>query len=269
MAKGSTHQSSGIVKMLYVGTSGTGKTGSLASLIEEGYEIRALDMDNGLDYLVNHIKRNCPERIDQLDYITIRDKMKADKRLGAKPAGNSRAYVEAVEYMNEWDDGSIPAEWGENTIFVLDSLTLFGRAALRWAEGLNPTAKDRRQWYAQAQKSLLDVLDMLTSSEFKCNVIVISHIDMVEHEDGSIKGYASSVGAKLGPKIPSVFNTMIMATSKKRGREMKREILTIPAEGVDLKNSSAGGLPQSLPLETGMATIFKTLKGQNPPSQGD
>ena len=269
MAKGSTHQSNDIVKMLYVGTSGSGKTGSLASLVEDGYELRVLDMDNGLDYLINHIKRNCPKRIDQIDYISIRDKMKSDKRLGAKPAGNSRAYVEAIQYLDEWDDGSKPQEWGDNIIFVLDSLTLFGRAALRWAEGMNPTAKDGRQWYAQAQKSVLDVLDMLTSSEFKANVIVISHIDFVEHEDGSIKGYASSVGKALGPKIPAVFNTMVMAKSTKRGRDMRREIVTLPAEGVDLKNSSAGGLPQSLPLETGMATIFKTLKGQNPPSQGD
>lgn len=262
MAKGSTHQSNEIVKCLYVGTSGAGKTGSLASLVEAGYELRILDMDNGLDFLMNYVKRNCPQNVDNIDYITLRDKMKADKIRGAKPSGSSRAYVEAIKYLDEWDDGTVPAEWGSNTIFVLDTLTLFSRAAFRWAEGKNPGAKDPRQWYAEAQKSVLDVLDLLTSSEFKCNVIVCSHIDFVEHEDGSVKGYASSVGKALGPKIPAVFNTVIMARSKQRGKETKREIITIPAEGVDLKNSSAGDLPQSLPLETGMATIFKTLKGQ-------
>lgn len=262
MAKGSTHQSNEIVKCLYVGASGSGKTGSLASLVEDGYELRILDMDNGLDYLMNHIKKYCPDRIDQVDYISLRDRMKSDKLKGAKAAGSSRAYVEAIKFMDEWDDGTIPSEWGPNVVFVLDSLTLFGRAAFRWAEGMNPSSKDPRQWYGQAQKSILDVLDLLTSEDFKANVIVCSHIDMVEHEDGSVKGYASSIGKALGPKIPAVFNTMIMAKSTRRGKEMRREIVTIPSEGVDLKNSSAGDLPQSLPLETGMATIFKTLKGQ-------
>lgn len=263
MAKGSTHQSNKIVKMLYVGASGSGKTGSLASLVDDGYNLRILDMDNGLDYLMNHVKKHSPERIDQIDYITVRDRMKADRTKGAKPAGGTRAYVEAIQYMNEWDDGTVPAEWGEDTIFVLDSLTLFGRAALRWAEGLKPDAKDGRQWYATAQKSILDVLDMLTSDEFKCNVIVCTHIDIVEHEDGGVDRYASSIGKALGPKIPSVFNTMVMAHTKKRGSNQTRQIHTIPAEGMELKNSSAGDLAAALPLETGMSTLFKTLKGQS------
>ena len=262
MAKGSTHQSNEIVKCLYVGGSGSGKTGSLISLVKAGYKLKVLDMDSGLDILINYVKKECPDKLDNIDFITLRDKMKADKVKGAKVVGSKRAYVEAITYLDEWDDGSIPSEWGSDTIFILDTLTLFSRAAFRWAEGMNPGAKDPRQWYGAAQKSVLDVLDMLTADEFQCNVIVISHIDFVEGEDGGVRGYASTIGKALGPKIGDVFNTMIMARSKQRGRETKREIITIPAEGVDLKNSSAGDLPQSLPLETGMAEIFKTLKGQ-------
>ena len=47
------HQSSDIVKMLFIGPSGAGKTGALASLASAGYNLRILDMDNGLDVLAN------------------------------------------------------------------------------------------------------------------------------------------------------------------------------------------------------------------------
>mgnify|MGYP001496439716 CR=1 FL=1 len=43
------HHASSLVKMLYIGDSGTGKTGSLVSLVDAGYKVHVLDMDNGLD----------------------------------------------------------------------------------------------------------------------------------------------------------------------------------------------------------------------------
>lgn len=262
MAKASTHQSADFVKLLYIGVSGSGKTGSLASLVAEGYKLRFLDMDNGLDALIGIVKHRNPELLDNIDFITIRDKMKADSRLGAVVDGSPKAYTNAIKYLNKWDDDSTPSQWGPDTIFVLDSLTLFSRAAFRWAQGMNPSAKDPRQWYGAAQESITTVLDLLTSEEFHANVIVISHIDMIENPDGTVKGYVSSIGKALGPKIPAVFNTLVMAETRGSGENVKRTITTVPTATVDLKNPKSFTLPKSLPLDTGMATIFKTLKGQ-------
>ena len=51
-----THQSSEFTKLLYLGDSGSGKTGSLVSLLKAGYKIKVLDLDNGVIFS-GHIDR--------------------------------------------------------------------------------------------------------------------------------------------------------------------------------------------------------------------
>jgi hypothetical protein len=260
MAKASSLASAEFVKLIYIGTSGTGKTGSLASLVKAGYKIRVLDMDNGIGTLLSFVRRECPEKLDNIDVISCQDKFKADPIKGAAVSGMPKAYTTAIKAMTQWDDGSTPAEWGPDTIFVLDSLTKFGAAAFRWAQGLDPTCKDPRQWYNVAQQSMLTVLDMLTSADFRAHVIVITHVDLVELPDGTTKGFASSLGKALGPKIPVVFNNMVLAESRGSGESVKRTITTMPTQLLDLKNTKPFDLPRTLPLETGMATLFETLR---------
>ena len=45
------HQSNDFVKLLLIGDSKAGKTGSLISLVKAGYKLRILDLDNLLDVL--------------------------------------------------------------------------------------------------------------------------------------------------------------------------------------------------------------------------
>ena len=262
MAKLSSHQSTEYTKLVYIGESGTGKTGSLTSLVEAGYKLRILDFDNGLDILRLFINHSDPKLIDNVDFITLRDKFKADKRLGAKVDGVPTAYTQAVSYISKWDDDSIPSEWGTETIFVLDSLTQLGRAAFRWALAMNPTIKDRRQIYGAAQEALYILLELITSDEFKTNVVIISHVDIRETAQGIQKGYVSSIGAALGPKIPMLFNTILLAESRGSGSNVKRTITTVPTTLIDLKNPAPFALEKSLPLETGLATVFSALNSK-------
>ncbi len=262
MAQMKPDQQLEFVKILFVGTSSTGKTGALTSLVKAGYKLKIIDMDNGLDSLKAFAQHECPEKMDHIDYQTFRDKFKPDPMKGARVDGTAKAYTGAIKALNKWDDDSIPSEWGSDTILVLDSLTLFGRAAFRWAQGMNMGAKDPRQWYGTAQESILTVLDLLTSDEFRTNVIVISHIDIQEMSDGTQKGFASSIGKALGPKIPAVFNTMLLAESRGSGENVKRTITTMPTALMDLKNPAPFDIPKSLPLSSGLATVFATLKGK-------
>jgi len=260
--KATEHHMSEFVKLLYIGDSGTGKTGSLISLLEAGYDLRVVDMDNGLDSLVALCRQHNPELLSHLDYQTFRDKFKPDRTKGAKVAGTPTAYTSAIEALNKWDDGTTPAEWGDKTVLVLDSLSSFGRSAFLWAQGMQPSAKDGRQWYGTAQESVKVVLELLSSADFRCNVIVISHVQITEMNDGTTKGHVSSIGKALGPEIPKIFNTMILAESKGSGDRVKRTIQTMPTTLVDAKTPMPFALERSLPLETGLATVFKTLKGK-------
>ena len=263
MAKLSNHQSNRFVKILYLGDSGTGKTGSLVSLVKAGYSLRVLDYDNGLDVLKAFILKDCPDKIDQVDFETLRDKYKAGAN-GPMLDGPAKALIAGLKLMSEWSDKTIPAQWGEKTVFVLDSLTGLGKAAFEWAKAMNPLAKDPRQWYKTAQDAVDQCLALLTSEPFQTNVILIAHVQVISDEGtGLKKGYANTIGKALGPFIPTYFNTMVLAQSSGTGGNVKRTIATAPTSLLDLKNPVPFKIENSLPLDTGLATLFEKLKGQS------
>ena len=258
----SEHGSSKFIKLMYIGDSGTGKTGSLVSLVAAGYKLKILDMDNGLSSLSQFIRHECPDKLANVEYETRRNRYKSTAQ-GPKVLGQPKAFTDALALMTEWSDGTDPAEWGEDTIFVLDSLTAYGRAALEWARDMNPTAKDGRQWYFVAQKAIEDTLALLTGDDFHCNVIVISHINWRELQDGTTKGYPHAVGSALGPHIPKYFDSLLLAESSGSGKNVRRKIKTAPTNTIDLKNPAPFIIEDELPLETGLATIFTSLKGDS------
>ena len=262
MPKASEHQSGQFTKMLLVGESGAGKTGTLLSLLKAGKKVRVIDMDNGLDWLINQLKKKHHELLDNLEYVTLRDALK----MGAGGQGVvpklavPNAYPNAVKLMEKWEDGTTPAEWGHDYVLVLDSLTFFANAAFRWKEALNPTVKDPRQIYGAAQDAVEDILELLTSGEFKTNVIVMTHLRWVERQDGTKKAFPSAVGEALSPKIPTYFNNLLLSESSGTGANVKRTFKTLPTTFMDLKNTGAEDLPATLPIETGLADFFKAVQ---------
>lgn len=264
MAKASEQKADTFLRMLVVGDSGTGKTGALLSLIQAGYNIRMLDFDAGAESLVQLINRHCPERIDQFDYIQLRDNFVPDPQLGAKPKGVPVAYTRGVKFLNKWDDDSTPSEWGHKTIFVLDTLTTFGRAAFLWAQAMNPQSNSGKranglQWYGTAQDSIRNVLDLLTSRQFHAHVLILSHLQLVEMDEGVNQLQVTAIGKALGADLPKIFNNMVQVTKTGSGDNVKRTIQTVPTPLLDLKTVAPWLLERRLPLETGLATIFEQL----------
>lgn len=247
------------VKLLLIGNSGAGKTGALTSLVPD-YDLRIVDFDAGLRALQYHVKQEHPERLGSIQVNTFRDRMTMTSA-GPKLAGPPRAYMKALNALEKWpDDGSDPASWGPGKILVLDSLTNAGRAAFQWARAMNPTSKDPRQWYKAAQDLIEDLIANLTDDNFGTNVIVISHVDMVEGADGITRGYTSAIGKALGPKIPRFFDTLILSELKGFGKNVKRKFKTVPTSQIDLKNPAPLTIEDEYPIETGLADIFKKLK---------
>jgi len=251
------HHAGQYVKLLFIGDSGTGKTGALTSLVADGYHLKILDLDNGLDALRQWVGHECAENMKNVDFETLRDEM---TMTAMGPTVRAKTYIAALKLMNEWSDGSSPSEGTDKDIFVLDSLTSLGRAAFEWAKASAPSAKDPRQWYFAAQQSLENVVGMLSSAEFKSNVIIISHINYKELEQGVHKGYPSAVGSAMGPTIPKYFNTMVQAEIRGSGKTASRKIKTLPSSVIDLKNPSPFKMESEYDLGTGLAEIFKSLK---------
>lgn len=248
---------SAYTKLLMIGDSGTGKTCALASLIKAGYHVGFLDLDNKLasSFLP---KLLTPEEQKRVRVMAFRDKEKMGPN-GPMPI-KARAFRDAMDAIDKWDDGTDPAAWGPGHIFVLDSLTFLGKAAYNWAQAMNPTYKNPQLWYGDAQKACETVLAQLTSDSFQTHVIVISHIKWTEREDGSTKGYPTAIGKALGPTIPSYFNTMISTESRSSNtgtKDAERVLRCIPNTMLDLKTTMLE-LPEKgiLPQATGLATFF-------------
>lgn len=271
----SQHQSNEYTKMLIMGDSGSGKTGGLTSLVKAGYKLRISDYDNGLEPLKQFILKECPERIDDVEYRTLRDKRKATP-LGPLVDGQPTAFVEGRRMLDKWaynlPDGTkvdygVPSEWGPDVIFVLDSLTFFATAAYDWALPLVPRSRstgeyDKRAVYWNAQGAVEDAISFVTSESFRTNVIIIAHIRYVENDDRTRKGYPNTIGAALSPLIPRYFNSVALCQTRTGGN---RTIQTLSTSMIDLKNPKPFAMAPSYDLSTGLAEFFSVLR--EPPAK--
>lgn len=238
-------------KLIYIGDSSTGKTGSLVSLLKAGYRLRILDMDDGLEPVIQWGRKEGAD-LSLVEYERFRDKITVGP--AGPRAARPTAFVDALKQLTTWGEIEDPQGFT-----VLDTLTTFSKAAFNWARGLNPTAKDPRQWYGAAQAAVEDTLAMLTSPDYKQNVIVISHVNYKELTEGVHKGYVQAVGTALGPTIPKYFNTLILAERDGIGSNVKRKIKTMPTNLIDLK-VPVPEIQASYDLSTGLAEIVAQLK---------
>jgi hypothetical protein len=265
----SKHKSNSFVKLLLIGDAKSGKTGSLVSLVKAGYKLRILDFDNLLDILAKLIAEQCPENLDNVEFRPLRDKRKATAT-GPVIDGTPRAFVNGLKMLDRWkykdDEGNeidlgAPSQWGAGSILVIDSLSRFCDAAYDFREPLTPVGKsgesDPRATYGDAQDAIESLLGMLTSDSFATNVIVIAHGQYMELKDGTTKIFPQGVGKALSPKIPQYFPNVIRYKNLagKRTIQLKSDAM------IDLATSNPSGIPDSLPVETGLATFFEILRG--------
>jgi hypothetical protein len=246
------------VKILVLGDSGTGKTGSLASLVRAGYHLHVLDFDCKVKggILPVLVERDCPDFLGHVDFESLRDKFKFSA-VGPVFNGTPSAFARGMALLDKWSDGSVPSEWGPEHVLVLDSLTFFSDAAFNWAKSMNPGAKEQRTFFGVAQGAIEKMIEKVTSSDFNTNVVVLAHIDWQERPDGTMKGFPGTVGRALNSTIPAYFENVVLMHIAGG----KRIIQTIPTALVDLKNPAAFKMPTTLPVETGLAGFFETLKG--------
>jgi len=257
------HQSNEFTKLLLTGDSGSGKSGALASLVKAGYKLRVLDMDNGLDPLKTFAIRECPDKLDNVEYRTLRDNYVTTTSGVSVP--KPRAWVDMMKMLDNWkyDDVDLgkPNEFGPTCIVVIDSLSFAADAAFEWARGMNPTSKDPRQWFYSAQQQVESALALLSSDSFKSNVIVSSHVRYSTGDDGRNKGYPNAIGSALGPTIPRYFNHWAQCENKAG----KRTIRTAATSMFDLKNTKPFDMKESYDLSDGLASIFAVLR--DPPAK--
>ena len=265
------HHSHETVKALLIGDSGCGKTASLLSLAEAGYNLRIIDFDNGLDIVSSllHKSKNPEETAKHIQYVTCTDKMKTTKGGEIIPKGQPEAYAKAMKMLNKWeeDDGTNLGnvmDWGSDTVLVIDSLTFLSNAVMRWhLFNVGRIGQPYQSDWLVAQRRVIQTLELLFSESLKCNVVMTAHIRYVDMADGQVQGYPESVGKALPPQVPRYFNTVVQAKITGSGASAKRKIRIVPDTAIGLKNAAPHAFSNTeLPLESGLAQIFEAIRGQ-------
>jgi hypothetical protein len=259
------------IKMLIASNSGTGKTGALASLAEAGYNVYILDFDRGLRPLMVYTSPKGKKRIVVRSftdtYALNNDVMRAK---------NPTALRQALLTLNDWREGEepwaackktwgVPAQFGSNSVVVVDSLSFAGWAALSFAlHKNNILTNPRQQDWGEGQNLLTGLIRNLMDKGFLTNVIVLSHVRYERTEKGAIvHGWPSALGEALGPEMPKHFSYMLGGRVSGTGAAVKYEITTKPSGYVDYKFPHPSVQP-AYPVATGLREIFKLLRGTEP-----
>lgn len=256
------------IKLMLIGDPGSGKTGSLASLADAGYNLRIYDLDNGcviLDDLLRGPKSPYnKEAWDRVKVQTITENnVVLTTVLGGAPKGATvlnRLFNQLNHWKTEDEDLGLVNSWGPKDVLVIDSMTLMGKAAFNFSQVQNSgnTKRDPRSDWGNAQDYLEMVAMKLYGTDVKCNVIINTHISWVgeETDKNSLHGYPTTIGRALSPKIGRYFNTVLML--KSIGNQ--RRIYTQPISSVELKSQAPLRLKNYYDISRGLAEIFEALQ---------
>lgn len=284
--------------MLIVGYPGGGKTGAVASLLNAGYKVRLVDFEGNYQPLLAFTD---PDKLANLDIVTFQDKLMMGPS-GPEPEGIPQAFNNAMKMLKHWkydDDGTEvdlgkSAEWGPDTVVVVDSMTALGEVSMRRARKMmnkNLTNTTAAVW-GMAVEDQMAFIKTLNADKNRYHVVVLAHLQMIgpetpmttNSESQDIKDlkeqmaiekaeliptrlYPRAVTKNLSTVIHKEFSSMIIAERKvKPGNKIERVLRTISGEELDTK-MPARNVEAAYPLDTGLATIFAKL-GAKAPSGG-
>lgn len=274
----SEYPESDLIKMVYMGDSGSGKTGSIMSLAAAGYNVRILDLDKGAQIIKGYATDpDSPYRkprpglwsgdadiAKRMNYVTIQETFTA-KNGQMIPKGDS--WQKIMDQLTEWKDGPKSygrlEAWTPKDILVIDSFSRYCDARMYLELVLNARALSGRQLqdYFKVGTAIEQSLELLISPAVNCHVILVCHIDYVEKDDKSVRGMPQSMGKSLGPKIGQHFNHTLLAQTKGQGGGISRKILTQTTGVIDLKNANPLKVKPEYELETGLLEYFKAVLG--------
>lgn len=258
------HHANVLYKGLHVGENGTGKSGALASLAAAGYSLHVLDYDNGLDSIVDALRDN-PAALKRVQFETLRDDITTTNGL-PKIKAPVHAYEDAGRTLEKWKvEAFTPSD-----VLVLDTLSTFTTAAFNKALALGARLNQRPQlqdygWMADSVKLFLE---MLTSPELNCHVIVNTHVRYLasESDDTTQRGLPNAKGQEISREVGKYFNNVILFRTLGSGPGARRRISTQPQGVVEVKVSAPSKVKPEYPIDTGLADLFADILGHRGPT---
>jgi hypothetical protein len=252
------------------GTTGTGKTHAIRTLVEAGLEVFVLFTEPGMEVLADlptdklHWRYIAPASPAFADMISSAQKINSMsfEALTKLPDINKRQYTEFIDVLTSLSDftcdrtgqryGSVDS-WGPERVIVVDSLTGLSLMAMNLVTGSKPV-KSMADWGVA-----IDNLERLITKlcvDTKCHFVLLAHLERETDEvTGGTSLMASTLGRKLAPKLPRFFSDVIQAK-----RNADKFVWTTAASNVDLK---ARNLPIADNLPPSFVPIINTWKSRH------
>ena len=278
-----------LIKMLYLGLSGQGKSTSLVPLGipdylgNPGYELRVLDFDSKFeevvrstlarllktkaitqeqhDHALTHNYDICT-CIEGKGIISVREGKRTVKTLGVETA---TAWQTAVKQLEKW------ANWSDKTILVIDSFTHATKAITNFSQDLNGKLNQTLEWRDyQGPQQLAESL-MYLAADLPTHAIVTAHQDplviekpttQVDDKGNPITDVVDvimapiSIGKAGRVSLPSKMNHLLVAASEGKGGAERRYIFTTPKGGVTTKTPYYGLCDERYDLDKGLVQYF-------------
>jgi len=221
------------VNVMLCGTSGSGKTHSLRTLLDAGLEVFVLFTEPGMEVLADtpsdrlHWHYVPPASPDFADMISSAQKINtmSIKMLSDLPDINKRKYTEFIDVLTTLSNfkcdrtgqayGSVDS-WGPDRVLVVDSLTGLSLSAMNLVTGSKPV-KCLADWGIA-----IDNLERLITKlcvDTKCHFVLLSHLEReVDEVTGGTSLMASTLGRKLAPKLPRFFSDVVHVKRSNDGK---------------------------------------------------
>lgn len=269
------------VRMLLGGYPGSGKSGSLASLINAGFKVRVLNFE-GKNGIVGAKFADRAAVLANLDVITLADNIGMGAQF-MQPVGIPAAFDGALKALKDWKttDGSLgpAADWGPDTILVIDSMTTLSEAIMNRARvkmNKTPTNMTQQVW-GLAREDLRNFIKVINADSNRFHVIVMSHLQMIAPtavdstedttDQETLRDIARLLPTRIYPiamtknqsqTIAGGFSSFIRAEKVYKNGKEARVLKIEGGEEIDLKLPTKG-VSSTLPIESGLLTIFEAL----------
>ena len=221
------------VKMLIIGRPGAGKTYSTRTIFAvKGLQPVHLFLEQSQSIIAGfkearwHFISPMPPEIgwDSLRVMARNSNTLAHGNLQESGVGHRRnftQFLDVIETLNKFVDDRTGEElgdvmtWGTDHILVLDGLSGLTAVARYLRCGLTPLPPQSD--YGVVQSNIETLLALLTQG-VHCHVVLIAHIEREpDIVTGALSKTVSTMGKKLGPKIPAYFDDVVIA--EKKGKE--------------------------------------------------
>lgn len=221
------------VNILLMGPSGTGKTYSIGTLVDQGVDVFYLALESGMESLLGYWtdkKKPIPKNLHwhklaapQADFTQMITNAKNINMLNldalAKMADPNKSkhnqFVSLLEALNNFPDdrtgekyGAVNT-WDQSRVLIIDGATGLSECALALVVG-GKAVKNQSDW-GIAQDQVQKVIRMLCDN-CPCHFILLAHVEReTDAVLGGVKLMISTLGKALAPKLPAMFSDVILS----------------------------------------------------------